>query len=100
MVTSLVEFMCNNVMYRQFDNEAMGSLLCPALANIYVDHYEDKLFKKVSKSMMSYRYINDTFTVSKIEEECNKFLTYINSLNRSFGLLLKTRVIVPYDIWT
>ena len=54
MVTSLVEFMCNNVMYRQFDNEAMGSLLCPALANIYVDHYEDKLFKKVSKSMMSY----------------------------------------------
>ena len=100
MVTSLVEFMCNNVMYRQFDNEAMGSLLCPALANIYVNYYEDKLFKKVSKSMMSYRYIDDTFTVSKIEEECNKFLTYINSLNRSFGLLLKTRVIVPYDIWT
>ena len=24
MVTSLVEFMCNNVMYRQFDDETIG----------------------------------------------------------------------------
>ena len=100
MATSSVEFRCNNVLYRQFDDEAMGSLLCPALANIFVDCYEDKLFTKVSKSMMYYRYIDDIFTVSKIKEECNKFLTYINSLNCSLRLLLKTRVMVPYDFWT
>ena len=42
--TSGVEFSFNNIMYKQTDGVAMGLPLVPALANIFVGFYEEKLF--------------------------------------------------------
>ena len=61
IATSSIEFSFNNCMYRQIDRVAMGSLLGPALANIFVGFYESKLFNKISKPQIYYCYINNTF---------------------------------------
>ena len=44
--TSGVEFSFNNIMYKQTTAVAMGSTLGPALANIFVGFYKEKLFSK------------------------------------------------------
>ena len=42
--TKSVKFSFNNVMYRQIDGVSMGSLLGPALANIFLGHYESTVY--------------------------------------------------------
>ena len=42
-----VEFRFNNVMYRQTDGVAMGSLLEPVLANIFLGYYESKTYRSL-----------------------------------------------------
>ena len=49
-ITSSVEFSLNNTMYKQTDGVAMGSPLGPALANIFVGYYEEKLFPQTEAS--------------------------------------------------
>ena len=70
-------------MYRQIDGVAMGSPLGPALANIFVGHQEQKLFNVVSRPLAYFRYVDDTFAVFRNEEECNAFLSHLNSLHPS-----------------
>ena len=43
MATFTVEFSFNEVMYQKFDGVAMISLFGSAIANIFVNHYENKL---------------------------------------------------------
>ena len=47
--TSGVEFNFNDIMYKQTDGVAIGSPLGPALTNIFVGFYEEKLFSQISK---------------------------------------------------
>ena len=89
MATSSVEFSFNDIMHRQIDGVAMGSPLGPALANIFVGHYESKLFQTTSKPEMYYRYMDDTFIVFSNEDECDLFLDSLNSLHLLSALLLK-----------
>ena len=53
--TSTVEFSFDNTIYRQIDGVAMGLPLCPALANIFVGYYEEKLFSEISKPAVYFR---------------------------------------------
>ena len=48
--TSSVKFSFNNTIYKQTDGVAMESPLGPALANIFVGYYEEKLFSQTQKS--------------------------------------------------
>ena len=48
--TSGVEFSFNDIMYKQTDGVAMGSPLGPALANIFVGYYEEKIFSHKIKT--------------------------------------------------
>ena len=43
VATKSVEFSFNNVMHKHTDGVAMGSPLGPALANVFVGYYENKL---------------------------------------------------------
>ena len=45
--TSSVKFSFYNIMYRQIDGVAMGSSLCPTLANIFVGFCDANLFNKI-----------------------------------------------------
>ena len=83
--TSSVEFSFNNIMHRQIDGVAMGSPLGPSLANIFVGYYEALLFKRVSKPLMYFLYVDDTFAVFNDEDEYNEFFSYLNSLHPSLG---------------
>jgi len=68
LAASSVEFSFNNNMYRQIDGVAMGSPLGPALANIFVGHQEEKLFKVVNRPLAYFRYVDDTFAVFNIQQ--------------------------------
>ena len=83
IATSSVEFSFNNCMYRQIDGVAMGSPLGPALANIFVGFYESKLFDKISKPQIYYRYVDDTFALFQDKVDSETFLTNLNSLHTS-----------------
>ena len=70
-------------MHGQIDDIAMGSPLGPALANIFVGYCEALLFKGVNKPLMYYRYVDETFAAFNDENECNEFLSHLNSLHPS-----------------
>ena len=61
----------------------MGSPLGPALANIFVGYYEEKLFSQMQKPLTYFRYVDDTFAIFNHEAEADEFLTKLNCLHPS-----------------
>ena len=61
----------------------MRSLLGPALANIVVGCYEEKLFSQTQKPPTYFKYVDDTFAIFDHEAETDKFLTQLNCLHPS-----------------
>ena len=76
-------------MYKQTDGVAMGSSLGPALANIFVGYYENKLFTSVKKPLLYTRYVDDAFAILRSEAEADKFFTALNSLNSALKFTMK-----------
>ena len=81
VATSLVEFSFNNNMHRQINSVTMGSLLGPAQANIFVGYQEAKHFNIAKRSLVYFWYVDNTFALFNNEEDCNTFLTHLNSLH-------------------
>ena len=81
--TSSIEFSFNNTMYKQTDGVAMESPLDPALANIFVGYYEEKLFSQTQKPTAYFRYVDNTFAIFDHETEADEFLTKLNCLHSS-----------------
>ena len=61
----------------------MGSSLGPALANIFVGYYEEKLFSQTQKPPTYFRYADNTFAIFDHEAETDEFLTKLNCLHPS-----------------
>ena len=61
----------------------MGSPLGPAIANIFVGYQKTKLFNIAKRPLVYFQYVDDTFAVFNNEEDCNTFLTHLNSLHPS-----------------
>ena len=87
--TSSVELSFNNAMYKQTDGVAMKSPLGPALANIFVGYYEEKLFSQAQKPLTYFRYADDTFAIFDHETEADKFLTKLNCLHPSLKFIFE-----------
>ena len=71
------------IMYKQTGGVAMGSPLGPALANIFVGFYEEKLLSQISKPSTYFRYVDDTFAMFRNEEELENFFNQLNCLHPS-----------------
>ena len=89
--TSGVEFSFNDIMYKQTDGVVVGSPLGPALANIFVGYYEEKLFSQKSKPSTYFRYVDDTFAMFCNEEESDNFFKQLNCLHPSLKFTFKTK---------
>ena len=60
-------------MYTQLDGVAMGTPLCPALANIFVGLHESRLFDNTVKLGVYFRFLDDTFAIFGSELGCDHF---------------------------
>ena len=92
IATSSIEFSFNNCIYRQIDGVTIGSPLGPALANIFVGFYESKIFDKISKPQIYYRYVDDTFALFQDEADSETFLTNLNSLHTSLKFIWEKEI--------
>ena len=81
--TSSVEFSFNNTMYKQTDGVAMGSPLGPALANIFVGYYEEKLFSQRKSLQHTSDMLTTRLPSLNHEAEADEFLTKLNCLHPS-----------------
>ena len=64
----------NSTMSKQADGVSMGSPLGPALANIFVEYYEGKLFSIAQKPPINFRYVDDTFAIFDHEAKPDEFM--------------------------
>ena len=79
-------FLFNDKVYKQIDGVAMGSSLCPLLANIYMAHLEEHHFLQTALNInpsFYRRYVEDTFCLFENRNQVQRFLEYINSINGS-----------------
>ena len=91
MATSSVEFSFNNTIHGQINGAAISSPLGPSLVNIFVGYYEALLFKGANNPLTYYRYVDDTFAAFNDEEECNEFLSHLNSLHPLFRFTFENK---------
>ena len=61
----------------------MGTSLGPALANIFVGYYEEKLFSEISKPAVYFRYVDHTFVIFQNEKDSEEFLIRLKGLHFS-----------------
>ena len=59
----------------------MGSPLGPALANIFVGYYEEKLFSQTQKPPAYFKYVDGTLAIFDHETEADEFPTKLNCLH-------------------
>ena len=98
--TSLIEFIFNDTIYRHTDGVAMGFrwvqtspisfigyLLSPI--SIIVGYQKTKLFFNVMKPLIYYGYVDDIFVVFKNEDNCEIFLSSLNSLHSSLRFMFE-----------
>ena len=61
----------------------MGSPLGPALANIFVGYYEEKLFSQMQKPPTYFRYVDNLFAIFDHVAEADELLTKLNCFHPS-----------------
>ena len=87
-----VEFVFGGNIYKQIDGVAMGSPLGPALANIFLGFYEEKLFNKIKQPLYYKRYVDDTFVMFKDQADSKEFYEALNALHASLKFTAEEEV--------
>lgn len=65
-----IEFSFNDIMYKQIDGVAMGSLLGPALANIFVGYHEGNIS---DITVQQYYFASNPCIVFQLDLCCRTF---------------------------
>ena len=79
------------VIYEQTHGVAMGSPLSPAVANIYMEHFEIRSLICLSSTPGEWkRYVDDIFSkCGHGKEKLNNFLAHLNSLSEHINFTLE-----------
>ena len=78
IATSSTEFNFNDAMHKQTYGVSIGSLQDPALANIFVGYFESKLYSRVQKPTIYFRFADNTFAIFKPEGDVDDFLVMLS----------------------
>ena len=102
--TSSVELSFNNTMYihKQTHGVAIESRLDPALANIFVAYYKEKLFSETRKPPIYFKNVDDLFAIFDHEAEADDFLIKLNYPHPSLKFTFekeKDKCLPFYDVY-
>ncbi|VDP72625.1 unnamed protein product [Echinostoma caproni] len=76
-----VSFSFQGNAYRHIDGVAMGSLLGPVLADLFMAHLEEKGTNIPGRAILYKRYIDDTLVITESLEEATKIMDELNRLH-------------------
>ena len=85
-------FTLNNKFYIQVDGVAMGSLLGPILANIFLSHHEENWLNKCPikfKPSFYRRYVDDIFVLFESSESADSFREYMSSKHQNINFTVE-----------
>ena len=85
-------FTFNNKFYIQVDGVAMGSLLGPILANIFLSHHEENWLNKCPikfKPSFYRRYVDDIFVLFESSESADSFREYMSSKHQNINFTVE-----------
>ena len=77
---------CDEQFYEQCDGVAMGSLLGPTLANVFIYHFETIWLKNCPahfKPIVYRRFVGDTFLLCRTMDHFEKFKNYLNKQHKN-----------------
>ena len=73
---------CSMMIGMQIDGVSMGSPVAPALANIFMNHIENRISEFTGAKPIYYkRYVDDIFLIFEFKEQIESFHTYMNNLH-------------------
>ena len=96
--TTDVEFSFNHVVYKQMDGVAMGSLLAPVLADIFVGHREGKVDSEKWPVFYN-RFVDNTFTLFSPIQESEDFFQILNNLHPALRFTVENEDQVDFRLW-
>ena len=79
--------------YKEHDGVAMGSLLGPALANVFLCYHENILLQNCPskfKPVIYRRYVDDTFVLFRSKHHVGKFRNCLNLQHRNIKFISET----------
>ena len=73
---------------------AMGSPLCPVLANLFMSHHERYWIKEYTSSQILFykKYVDDIFCLVENESVAQEFLVYLNSKHPNINLTMEPEI--------
>jgi hypothetical protein len=88
-------FLFNNRFYQQTEGLAMGSPLSPLLAEIFLDHYENKLFNSghnlLNNIIYWYRYVDDILILwNGTDRQLDIFKKVLNNMHPKITFTVET----------
>ena len=78
---TITYFSYNGVLYKQKKGAAMGTPVSPIVANLYMEHSEERAIREAPHPPYIWlRYVDDTFTVLQ-ESEVEQFTQHLNCMD-------------------
>ena len=82
-------FQFDGPLYEQTYGVAMGSPLCPLMANVFMCHLEEELTRDGMVPSLYERYVDDTLARMPSTDAAADFLTTLNGLHRNLKFILE-----------
>ena len=106
-IITLLEFCLKNTYFlfqckysEHAHGAAVGSLISPIVASIFMEEFETKAINSVTHPLMLwFRYMDDTFVIKKAQHSI-QFLQHINSIDPNIQFIRLQTQMVPFLFWT